>query len=38
MKTERNIKFEGGLAAALLNKSQGSRRYVVTRISAEPLP
>jgi hypothetical protein len=38
MKIERDISYEGGFFAALLNKSRGSRRSVVTHMSAEPLP
>jgi hypothetical protein len=38
MRIERDIRFEGGWLAALLNRSQGSRRSVVTHMSAEPLP
>lgn len=38
LRIERDIEFEGGMLAGLLNKSAGSRSNLVTRISTGPLP
>jgi hypothetical protein len=38
LKMERDIRFEGGFFAGLLNKSSGWKRNTVTAVSAGPLP
>jgi len=38
LRIERNIRFDGGWLAGLLNRSAGSRSNLVTRISTGPLP
>ncbi len=38
LRIDRDIKFQGGLLAGLLNRSAGSRSNMVTRISTSPLP
>jgi hypothetical protein len=38
LRMERDIRFEGGFFASLLNKSSGWRKATVTAVSAEPIP
>ncbi len=38
LRIERNIHFEGGLFAKVLNKSAGLRRSAVTQVNVAPLP